>query len=188
MLSLYIGCAVVGMVLVVLASLHGFHGHDDLGSGDADGHDHDGSEALWWLPIFSMRFWTFFAAGFGLSGTTMTLLKSATSPAILAWSIGTGFVAGWLVSMALRLARKGQSGSAPGMSDFAGKEAHVIVASQGIQPGKIRLSLHGETIDVLASHQNGAPLIVGEPVYIVEFEREIAQVLDRKALTEDSSG
>lgn len=188
MLSVYIGCAIVGMVLVVLASLHGVHGHDDLDSGDAEGHDHGGFDALWWLPIFSMRFWTFFAAGFGLSGTTMTLLKSASSPAILAWSIGTGFVAGWLISMALRIARKGQSGSAPGRRDFEGKEAHVIVASAGNQPGKIRMALHGETIDVLATHQNGEPLILGEPVYIVEFNQSIALVLDQKALTDETSG
>ena len=62
------GCVLIGASLV-------FGGHvDDHHDLESD-HDHDtigaGSEVIW-LPFLSMRFWTFAAACFGLTGILLT--------------------------------------------------------------------------------------------------------------------
>ncbi|NCG21023.1 MAG: hypothetical protein GWP91_18595 [Rhodobacterales bacterium] len=99
------GCVLIGAYLV-------FGGHVDDHHLDADhdlesDHDHGvidtigaGSEVIW-LPLRSMRFWTFAAACFGLTGILLTG-GGIQEPLTGGISAFMGIFLGWVIARFLR--------------------------------------------------------------------------------------
>lgn len=185
MLALYIGCTVATLALILISAFAGAHGGDADHGGDID-HSHDTGEhdsgehdagTHSWMPWLSVRFWTYFCAGFGLVGLLCTLLTKASQNEILIWALVTGLVAGLGVSYIMRLARKYESGATLGARDFEGKVGHLSVACGPGQLGKVRLEMEGETIDYLAKTEHQELLPVGSQVIIVSVEGDTALVV-----------
>ncbi|MCA9538960.1 MAG: NfeD family protein [Myxococcales bacterium] len=135
-----------------------------------------------WLPFFSLRFWTYFAAAFGLTGTVLSLLGSVFEPMIGGVAGVTGFVAGTAMAYAMRLLRRGEAHSAIGVDDYDGAEGVVLVTVTDGEPGKVRLQLKGESIDVLATTTEPGPIAAGEPVVVIEMIGPQARVIRRARL------
>jgi len=100
MLPVYLGALAFGGTLLVASLLLGFGHHD----ADGAGHDHDkghdkGSDGFGWLPVASVRFWTFFLGFGGLAGTLLTYATGTAWPivagasAVVGWASGVGVVA-----------------------------------------------------------------------------------------------
>ncbi|RMG23310.1 MAG: hypothetical protein D6724_08640 [Armatimonadetes bacterium] len=189
MLALYIVLGLVGGGLILLSA---FGGHDhamDHGDVAFDGemsadhdlhiepaHDGDVPASDIWLPFLSLRFWTYFAALTGVLGTLLTLFTDLASATVAILSFGIGAVGGIAVAYAIRYLQVSETDSSVSSQDLLGSDARVTVSIQPGSEGKIRCTVKGETIDLLATADTEAPLPVGAEVVIVGLEGTVARV------------
>jgi membrane protein implicated in regulation of membrane protease activity len=189
MLAFYILMGLVGGGLILLSAFGGHdHAVDHAGAdfdGDlAGGHDlhiepsHHGDVPASdiWLPFLSLRFWTYFAALTGVLGTLLTLLTELSPPIIAILSFGIGAVSGLSVAYAIRYLQLSESDSSVSGTDLLGADARVTVPIRPGSEGKIRCTVKGETIDLLAVSDGDATLPVGADVVIVALEGATARV------------
>lgn len=184
MLLVYTVSAIVAGVLVLLA-LFGADHH--VGSEiHVDGADHD-SETGHWLPFFSLRFYTYFFAGFGTTGLLLHYFTKVDSTimALIAAAVGLG--SGLGVSILVRLLRITEASGSASDKDVLGKEAQVLVAIRGTNPGRIRCTVKGDIIDFLAISDSPDPIEVGTSVVVVAMENGQAQVVSRQSIFEDDA-
>lgn len=178
MLALYLVPAIVGLGLIVLSALGGM-GHDldiDHGGLEVDHHadfesDHTIEHASdFWLPFLSLRFWTYLLGGFGGFGLLLTLLGVRTEPIRLLCSIAVGLVAGFGAAWIFRWLSRSQSNSSVNDQDFLGATGKVLVPPVGADPGKIRVEVKGDLIDLLATPLEGHTIGRGDEVVVVSIE------------------
>lgn len=208
MLSLYIIAGIVGGVLIALSAVGGIGDHDadleldhdvdldadhdfdldhdhdldvHVGDGPLDGVDPEGI----WLPFLSLRFWTYFAAGFGITGGVLTALGSLAAPLVALAAGGTGLVAGLAMAYAMRALKRGEAHGHVRMTDYQGAEGEVRVAIPPGGAGKIRTRIRGEQIDLLATTAEGETLPAGTRIIIIEMIGAQARVVRRKTLVGD---
>lgn len=198
MLTVYIVTGIVGLVLTAVAAIAGFdHGTDhefDVGAdvgGDVGhdvGHDadhdagHDGLGA--WLPFLSLRFWTFFAAGFGTIGAVLTLFEPG-NVLIPVWAVAGGLGIGLLVSWGVRVLQRHDAANVMSQRELLGAAGKLLVAIRPGQPGKVRVIAQGEIIDMIATSQNDKELESGEEVFVVDVDGRQAVVAQRRDLFGD---
>lgn len=155
--------------------------HDVDVANALDGIDPEGI----WLPFLSLRFWTYFAAGFGITGGLLTWLGTLIEPVIAASAGGTGLVAGLAMSYAMRALKRGEAHGHIGLRDYQGSEGSVLVAIQPGGTGKIRTRVRGEELDLLATSESTEPLVAGTPIIIIDMVDAQARVVRRSAITGD---
>lgn len=196
MLPLYIFCAVLGGGLVVLSALGGLseglldgvdQGSDfaagdidyahDLGVAHGPDFDHHVETAKdfaptsdFWLPFLSLRFWVYFLAGFGLVGTVLSLTGLAAGMAVLWIALGFGAVMGTAVAWIMRALKLGEKDYSIREGDFLGVSGQLTVLPRNGEPGKVRMSIKGETIDMLALADSDHSLERGDEVVVVGME------------------
>jgi len=189
MLTVYIVSAIVAGVLILLSTLgavHGFEHELHIDHVDSGGHDPDAAQGVW-IPIFSLRFYTYLFAGFGATGLLITLLTT-TNAAVAMWlAIAVGLVAGFSVSIVVRMLRISEATSGAKEADILGTEAEVLVAIKGKTPGRIRCVAKGETIDFLAICDDPDPIEIGSSVIVVAIEDGRALVMPRAVLFTDEA-
>lgn len=195
----YVGCLIVGGGLVLI-SFFSDTDHDadvdmDLDVDmdvdmdmdmDADhdvgdiAHSIDGADALW-LPLLSLRFWIFFAAFFGLTGTILHLLDQSSWQLTLGTSLGFGVGAGWLVSTIVRKLRNAKVDSnIDPMRDYVGTTGEVVLAIEPGEPGLVRLKVKGVDVDLTAITEGGATLAVGASVKVLRYSQSTVCVVPVK--------
>ncbi len=189
MLTIYLVCAIVAGGVVLAGALGGLADHSALEHSGLDHHagDHGNPSAHdshlshgtandFWLPFFSMRFWTFGLASFGMLGLLLTLFRASAEPltAIVAGSIGV--VIGTIAALSVRVIGRSQIDSTANEVDMVGSLAKVLVAPRGDEPGKIRLTVKGDIIDMLAKSPTHGEFAVGEEVVVVGVEGSTAQI------------
>jgi membrane protein implicated in regulation of membrane protease activity len=185
MLAVYTIATIVGGGLVLLSALGGL-GHHASVDGGADGFDHShsgdsgdgaaGASHDFWIPFLSLRFWTYFAAAFGGMGLALTFLKMSSEPVTGIVAAAVGVALGLTVSWIMRILPRVTMHNTVLSDDFVGKEARVLVAGEGAQPGKIRVSIKGELIDILARREDGGTIATGETVVVIGLEGNEARV------------
>ncbi|MEM9489352.1 MAG: hypothetical protein AAGC55_09420 [Myxococcota bacterium] len=106
---------------------------------------------LAWLPITSLRFWTFFLAFFGLTGTVLSAFELLADPlAIAVIASCLGYATGWTTVAVIRHLTRNQHSSTVSASDYVGASGTVMVPVERGQIGKVRLEVKGRVIDLLA--------------------------------------
>jgi membrane protein implicated in regulation of membrane protease activity len=183
-LAIYIGALIIGGVLVAASMFlggkdaeadHGGHDHDvdhghDHGHGDHD-HDHDDGafgDAASWLPLASLRFWTFFLAFGGLAGTALTLLSTgAIVTAIVA--VVTGYVSGVAVTQVLRRLRRNEVSSEVGVDDCVGSLGKLTLPVSKNTPGKVRVRIKDRDLDLMATTDDDGELPTNAEVLVYEM-------------------
>jgi membrane protein implicated in regulation of membrane protease activity len=134
---------------------------------DADGDSH-GDLGGFFGVLGSMRFWTFFAAFFGLTGIILDGLALAAPVVAFGLAIGVGAVTGWTAVKLLNHLSANDTGVAAGVDDYVGKTGEMLLAAGPNRLGKIRIELKGTTVDVLAESDE-ALVERGEQALIVEM-------------------
>lgn len=181
MLAAYVVAAIVAGGLIVFSAIAGMEGHasiGDVGSHDAPGHTHgEGADSAGsvWLQFLTLRFWTYAIGAFGLIGLVLTLRKASVEPLTMTIAGGTGLVVGTISAWFYRFLSKSEHSSSIGGNDFLGAIGKVTVAI-GAEPGKVRTSIKGEIIDMVAVGHTGEPFVAGEEVIIVGLDGNNAQV------------
>ena len=196
MLVLYVIALGIGGTMVAASLLLGGHDSDvdhdldgdvdadvdaDAGGADAD-HDLDhGADAhvshadgvagldaaMAWLPVTSMRFWTFFLAFFGLTGAALILADAVASQVAIGVISGVvGYGSGLGVATAVRKLKTQQVDSSLSERDYIGATATVLLGVAKGQTGKIRLELKGRTIDLLAETEEDQGFEAKQPAMV----------------------
>lgn len=195
LLSLYVGALIIGggmLAASALLSSHGDHDHDaDHDVEHEVGHDHDhdhddghiGTSDALWMPILSMRFWTFFLAFFGLTGALLTglsMLGLVSGPwwVTLALALGLGVGSGYGVSLLIRSLKSERVNSEviPEV-DYVGKVGEALLDVAPGDPGHVRLDVKGSSIDLPATVEPGAARLArGRRVLVMGWEQGRLQV------------
>ncbi len=188
MLALYIVSAVLGGGLVVASAIGGLgdhsfefdHGADVDTDHDIGAHDHGTADvnhgADFWLPFFSLRFWVYAIGMFGAFGLFLTLTKLATEPTVAIAAAITGTLMGTIAATAMRLAKRAETNSSVSEHDLIGVQGRLTVSPREGSPGKVRVQVKGDLIDMLAVPVEGLDLATGEDVVIVGIEGQHALV------------
>ena len=192
MLSVYLFAAIVGTGLLLFSLLGGHHGGGDagvghevaLGHGDVGhGHpvladaEHPGvGEAI--ISLFRPRNIIFFAAGFGLTGTLLTLLRT-NPPFTLLASLGMGtsfFVLSHTVFSFLR--RSDTATEALTESEFLGERGRVTLPLEQGRPGRIACLIAGREVHLTAHLSDGSvgEIPAGREVVVVKVVDGVAEV------------
>lgn len=176
LLTLYLIALATGGTLVLASlALGGDHDADadaELeGDADASAEGH-GDDAGWgdgfdaWLPVTSLRFWTFFLAFFGLTGTLLSGLSlAAATPAAVA-AVAVGYISGVVCVRVIRSMQGQVVDSSVSGDDLIGAGGRVVVPLGRGQTGKVRLEIKGRTVEVLADTEEEAALTAGQAVMV----------------------
>ncbi len=187
MFTLYLIALMLGGTLVMATLVLGDHGDGELATdvdldmdfdadvdADADVDTDADSDAVGaadavmsWLPVASMRFWTFFLAFFGLTGTVLTgldMLSNAVAIGIIAGVVG--YVSGFTVVKALRNLRETSADSSVSETDYLGATGTVMVAVRKGALGKVRLALKGRDVELLAETEDDSVLSAKQAVMV----------------------
>jgi membrane protein implicated in regulation of membrane protease activity len=184
--SLYIAATIIGGGLVVIGL---FHGHDSDGGFDGghDAHidlshdaavDHHGPVDNLWLPILSLRFWTYFLITFGLVGLIAGNFTTVQPAVVALAAAGAGLFTGLAVAYTIRHLAD-EIGSVTGVQDMLGMEGEVLVAVRPDSPGRIRCNIKGDSIDLLALSEGDYILQPGERAVVVAVDGDRARVVPR---------
>lgn len=145
---------------------HGSHGDHASDHGDASHGDLGGFFAV----LVSMRFWTFFATFFGLTGLVLEGLElTANVWMARGLAVGVGFLTGWATVKLIRHLAANESGVAAGVDDYVGRSGEVLIRIAPGSLGKVRIELKGTTVDVLAVIEDDEVLEAGAHALIVEM-------------------
>jgi membrane protein implicated in regulation of membrane protease activity len=182
-LAIYLVAAIIGGGLVLFSAFGGLHGHGDAHfGGDADhpgldAHHGDAADAgAFWLPFFSLRFYVYALAAFGILGALLTATKTGQEPTTVAASTATGLATGWIASAVVRWLTRADSSSAASHADFMGAIGTVTVPVRPGAPGKVRTRVKGDIIDLLALPAAGEEIGSGEEVAILDMDGSTALV------------
>lgn len=185
-MTIFVVCALVGGILILVSLLGADHSldlHADAHFEAGHGIDHDGdSSILGHLPFLSMRFWAYGLAAFGLAGYLLAVLGRLPSATALPIAIIAGLIVGSAVVYTLRAVSRSMGSTGASINELLGAEGKVTVAIRGETPGRIRCSLKGEIIDLLAVTEPGQTLDIGTAVIITTIENDRARVMPRSAL------
>lgn len=130
-------------------------------------------------PLVSLKFWTFMAAFFGLTGVLfegLNLWSSAIGVFVL--SLGVGLSMGLTMAYLLYNA---ESASGGGLTerDYLGASADVMLPVKKGETGKVRMRIDGRIIDMRAeSADEGVVLDRNEKCFVLGIEDDVAKVVD----------
>lgn len=150
---------------------------DGVGGHDAGGHDHvhdhhdgdmDVDGLLAWLPLKSVRFWSFFMAFGGAIGCALTVggvISSAVLVAVLALVVGWATGLGAVTAVRLAGARSADSMTRPG--ELIGTTGILLLGAGAQSPGKIRIEVKGRVQDFIVETDDQDPLSTGTKVLVI---------------------
>jgi hypothetical protein len=146
--------------------------HFDHGVGE--GH---GALAGLFTAFLSLRFWMFFLAFFGLTGLVLDGLDLVESPTIaLVAAIGMGILTGQGTVAVFRNLAHSETSTAASSADYIGRSGRVMVGFAPGDLGKVRLTLKGTTVDVLATTEEERGFTSGEEALVIAMNDTTAVV------------
>lgn len=187
--SAYLFALVLGGVLLIASIVMGGDSDADAdldtdadldADADADAEHHGashGDAGGFFAAFLSLRFWTFFAAFFGLTGMLLGTYALPTDPLlVLGLAIGMGALSGYSAVTIIRHFARTDVGTAASVRDYVGKSGRVLVPIRPGAVGKLRLELKGTTVDLLASAGDDTTFETGEQALVVQLDGTTAIV------------
>ncbi|MCB9643719.1 MAG: hypothetical protein H6728_11655 [Myxococcales bacterium] len=132
-----------------------------------------------WLPFFSLRFWIFFAAFFGLTGTLLSFLSNTNSLMTAILSGGVGFVSGFSMAWLVQFMQKREISSNITVDEFVGQSCEVLLPMGAGELGKIRVTIHESQIELTAQTDEEVPLERGDKAFIISYVGGVARIVRR---------
>lgn len=188
LLALVVGAGTIGVQLLLSGKGDHADGGHDMDHVDIDaeadmdaGHGHPhGGDALHAdgsiLPIIlSFRFWTFAFLTFGMVGSALHFLKLAGSLFTPAVALGSGIAAGLFASWTFRALARSEVNSGAQSTDAVGQVGRVLIPVSKERPGKIRIQVRGQAVDLLATTDDES-LPLDSEVLIEEMHENTAHV------------
>ncbi len=186
-------CFAIGGIFVFFAALGGLDGIDFAGDFDGDfdvSSDSDGIlgdidfgthlgetfaalRSRWWLPLLSLRFWTFALCFFGLTGLLLGWVQPDLEPLLAALiALFMGLFCGLVAALVLRSLSRQSVSSLIRPESLTGQLGTVEIPFDTHSRGKVSLSLNGSTVSFFAITQEDREFQRGEQVLVVGMERD----------------
>ncbi len=130
---------------------------------------------------FSMRFLIYFAAAFGLVGTTLSYLSDLRPAVVLVAALLAGLFVGQLVHQTVRYLKRSSSDSSTKIADYVNKLGRVTIAIRPPRIGEVAVQI-GEQERFLAAtaRRPDDTFEIGAEVGVVEFRNGISVVVSKK--------
>lgn len=132
--------------------------------------------AIWaYIPITSIRFWSYAALAFGLVGVA---LEYAAIPGWIGFSAaaGTGVSIGWMAAQVFRRVLRDQVTGETDVSAFAGREGVVVIAVRPGGRGKVAVEGPGGRVELPATTRDTRALDRGVRVLITQVSANTAEI------------
>lgn len=211
MLIFYLACLLFGGILLGVSLLSGGgdidgtdaldSGHTDLDSLDADSDiDFDSDAQIEHVdmsdadlsneiehPTDAVKFLSFrniiyFTTFYGLTGTVMTLLGTASLLTFTA-AFGIGSLSWFAGHRLMKYLKSSESGQALNSSSFVGRQGKVIVATRKDKIGKVLVISNNEINELLVKVSDSAEkdsFAKGEQVLIIDYSKGIYYVIGQQ--------
>ena len=185
MLEMYLIALGLGGTLLAASLFLG--GDTDFGDVDVDadveadtGDTTSGIDVvLAWLPVTSMRFWTFFLAFFGLAGSLLIAIGEGGQEYLsLGIAIGLGYGAGAVAEAVFRALAKNTADSSMRLSDYIGSQAAVVVPVAKGKPGKVRIQTSSHNVEFLAETEDDTVFGANQTVMVYATNGQILMVTE----------
>lgn len=177
------GVLLIGSIVVGDKDADADAGDADAGTdGQAEHFDHGvheghGGLAGLFTAFLSLRFWMFFFAFFGLTGLVLDGLDLVDHPLVaLIAAVGMGLLTGQVTVAVFRRLARSETSTAASAADYVGRTARVMVAFGPGGLGKVRLTLKGTTVDVLATTEDERPFKLDEEALVIAMNDTTAVV------------
>lgn len=139
--------------------------------------DSHGSLSGLFTAFLSMRFWMFFLAFFGLTGLVLDGLDLVPGTGLaLGLALAMGLVTGQVTVAVFRHLSTSETSTAAGAHDYVGKSGRVLVGFGPGELGKLRLTLKGTTVDVLATSDEEQRFAIGDSALVIQMNETTAVV------------
>jgi hypothetical protein len=146
-------------------------GHDTVDPGHALDIQHHGAGP----GLLSIRSFIYGLFAFGFVGAALHILRITGPRAALLIALASGVAAGLAAGFTFaRLGSAAASGAAS-LHVATGRRARVLLPCAPERPGKIRLELGGQQVDMKAT-TSGPPIPAGTEVVVVEVREDVALV------------
>ena len=124
---------------------------------------------------------------FGATGLILTQMNESVEP-VRAWiAAGTGFASGLIAAAMVRWLQTHEADSTARDRDMLGLRARVTVPIRERQVGRIRATVKGELLDILATSEEPLALPEGSEVVIIGMEDGRATVMPLDVLLEEKA-
>jgi membrane protein implicated in regulation of membrane protease activity len=144
---------------------------------DHDVSDGHGTLAGLFTAFLSLRFWMFFLAFFGLTGLVLDGLDLVDHPSVaLVAALAMGLVTGQGTVAVFRRLAHSETSTAASSVDYIGRSGRVMVGFATGELGKVRLTLKGTTVDVLATTEEERGFTSGEEALVIAMNDTTAVV------------
>ncbi|GGA16199.1 NfeD-like protein [Okeania sp. KiyG1] len=196
--SAYVFCLIIGGAFVALSAFAGLDGVDFDQDFDPDLEITDQSSRQvntsiyqrrrrLWLPLFSLKFWTFGSCFFGLTGILLSYISPTLSPTIIAIiSIIVGILCGTIMAWVLYNLKNRQADSLVRSGDLAGLSGIVEIPFDKNSRGKIRLNVKNSVLELMAFTEESREFTRGEKAFIVGIENNRVWVVSEDYLDKTS--
>jgi hypothetical protein len=134
-----------------------------------------GAGLLGWLPLASMRFWTFLVAGFGLTGAGLTA-GGAPWGLALAVALLVGIGGGWGAAAFFRRLLHDRVSGETSLGGLVGREAQVALPVRPLARGRILVTTGAGVVELSATTRDGAEIPRGATVLIADVRDGVADV------------
>ncbi|HEY8149930.1 MAG TPA: hypothetical protein VIK51_13580 [Vicinamibacteria bacterium] len=165
----YVLALVMGGGLMLVQAVSG--GHDTIDAGHSLDIQHHGGGP----GVLSIRSFIYGLFTFGFVGGALHILRITGHRSALLLALGSGVAAGLAAGFTFaRLGSAAASGAAS-LHEATGRRARVLLPCAADRPGKIRLDLGGQQVDMKAT-TGGPPIPAGAEVVVVEVREDVALV------------
>lgn len=184
---IYLISLIVGGGLLVISTFLGGDADADADidpgvDGDVDGDvpgDHAGIMSL--SNWFSMRFCVYFAAAFGLVGTTLVSITNLLPAVVLTCAVLGGLVVGQGAHQVMRSLARTSGNSQVRREDYVDKPGRVTIAIAPPGRGEVAIQVKGRERFIPATAQRGDDRFdVGSKVVVVGFNNGTVEVVSEK--------
>ena len=167
MLVAYVFAAVLGGVLLGASVLGGLTDHGDGEvTTDSAAYAYHVSSAF---KLFSLRTWTYVLGFGGLVGVLLRTVAHVPEPVAGALAVGSGAGAGVIAQVLFaRIARASPPGTVV-HRELVGRSGGVVVPFAKGSTGKIRVTVQGADVDVLAITDDDTPFENHDDVLVVDL-------------------
>jgi hypothetical protein len=152
--------------------VHGHDAHHPSAADAAHGVKEGRAKRSLWLPLSSMRFWTFGGAAFGLTGVLLTALGIGTPLVALAAALATGVGVGTGVAYAMHHLRTPVNPDAVERSDYPGQVGELLMPLRPGATSRLRLQIRHRELVVLARSTDPLDLPRGARVVVLSLDED----------------
>jgi hypothetical protein len=142
-----------------------------VGAAHASPEDLGGFGLRTWLPLASVRFWSFGGLSFGLVGTLMSLTVGG-GVAVAVFASVVGWLSGVGATAFFRRLRTDMVSGDVSLKRYVGEEAKVVVRIRPGEVGKIAFQTLAGRVELMARTQDAHEIEAGSTVLCAHIERD----------------